>query len=396
MLDINSLRAIAPHLTLLPFQEADRKAAEARVQRQFYSYELAYYRASRNMLCLQVIQAWLSENDFSQTQAWSPTAEIEQLWEFVDGFAVTSGDTRMVFIPTEALNPNELCVPREWVDIPSWAASYYFAIQLDGDRNFINVIGYTTHAALKAAANIDAIDATYRLDLEQNPQGAFVDDITVFWAAQELAIEADCLVAPLPSLFPFQANRLIEQLSQVKPYSPRLELPFEQWAALIANPAWFEQLYQARSHPASTAKADLVQQMRDSINEGVEAVRDFLSVPSLSPALLSAKGEALLTNSRQITIGTDVYEVVVNRTPVEYSEELEILIEARLVSGQTSLDRPIYLTIYYTGASDDDSSADIPIQVADPTVILIGNPGEQFSIALRTGDQSSSIEEFTV
>ena len=35
-----------------------------------------------------------------------------------------------MLIPSEAIDDSELEVPQEWVDIPSWAADYYLAVQI--------------------------------------------------------------------------------------------------------------------------------------------------------------------------------------------------------------------------------------------------------------------------
>ncbi|NEQ16240.1 MAG: DUF1822 family protein, partial [Moorea sp. SIO3E2] len=44
-----------------------------------------------------------------------------------------------------------------------------------------------------------------------------------------------------------EATTLIKQLSQETPYSPRLDIPFAKWQALVSNSKWRKELYKQRS-----------------------------------------------------------------------------------------------------------------------------------------------------
>ncbi|NES22799.1 MAG: DUF1822 family protein, partial [Symploca sp. SIO3E6] len=219
--------------------------AQAWQQVHNYSNDVARWRAYVNYLCLHGFVDWLQEEpDFQEEKLsiWPNNQANSGIWEVVNGCAIELGDTRLVLIPSETTDLEPFCVPAEWVDIPSWAADYYLAVQmnLEGDEDWLRIWGFTTYDKLKQGKK-DQLQHSYSLDSQD-----LIESLNILWVGREVCPEEKPTVAPLPTLATQQAEQLLAQLSQPTPYSPRLTIPFEQWAALLANEQWRQQLYQQR------------------------------------------------------------------------------------------------------------------------------------------------------
>ena len=130
-----------------------------------YSSDAAGWRAVKNLLALDAVLTWLrEESGIEETpQVWPGENALAAIWKFVNGTAIILGNTRLVLIPSEALDTDEFCVPAEWVDIPQWAADYYLAVQLNPDSGWLRLWGYATHKQLKYQCQYDRIMRTYSL-----------------------------------------------------------------------------------------------------------------------------------------------------------------------------------------------------------------------------------------
>lgn len=223
---------------------------EAWLQTQNYSNNAARWNAYLNQLVLKAFVAYLKEepdlkelplmielNDISaSTDSW-----VSSIWEFVNGTAIKLGNTRLVIIPEEVSAITELCVPQEWVDISSWAADYYIGMQVNLEDGWLRVYGYATHRQLKEKGKYDQMERTYFLNEDD-----LIVDLNAMWIAQELCPAQKAEIAPLPTLSPAHAENLLVRLGKPSAYSPRLDIPFERWAALLVNDEWRQKLYRLR------------------------------------------------------------------------------------------------------------------------------------------------------
>lgn len=239
MLTINELSLQFPeHLWLaLPNDQIEL----AWLASQQYSNDAAKWNAYLNRLCLNTLLPWLQEESGAQAKLLPNQHTIPKIWEFVNGSAISLDKTRMIFIPSEAIDIEEFSVPQEWIDIPNWIGDYYFPIQINLDEGWLRVWGYTTHQQLKTRGNYDNFERTYTI----KPDDIF-DTIQAMWLAIELSSNEKEAVKPLPNLLPTVAEELLTQLSQPSSYSPRLDLEFETWAILLSHEGWLQQLYQKR------------------------------------------------------------------------------------------------------------------------------------------------------
>lgn len=178
----------------------------------------------------------------------------------------------------------ELCVPQEWVDIPSFAADYYLAVQVnleaDEDERWMSVCGFATHRQLKNVGFLNWRDRTYVLPAENLTTNLMVMQVT-------LGLQMQSEIPALPRLSSPDAKKLLEILGDSSIYSPRLrvDVPFEQWAALLDNEEWRHQLYHRRIGrlavaPHTTVVNNLNHWFQNIFEEGWQSVNAILNPES--------------------------------------------------------------------------------------------------------------------
>ena len=182
-----------------------------------YSTAAARQRAQMNQQCLDAFQSWLQAEFNLAAHVYPNVAALPSIWEVVNGTAVFFNKLRLVLLPTVEIALDELRVPQEWVDIPTWVADYYLAMQIDPEQGWIQMNGYTSHQQLKAKGRYEAGDRTYTLAVDDLWQ-----DINGLWVAQEFQTQAtlSATVAPVPQIALAQAENLLERLG-----SPALTCP---------------------------------------------------------------------------------------------------------------------------------------------------------------------------
>ena len=291
MLSFDELMAIDSDQVWLEFSLEDQIAAWQQVKNQAYSNDAACWNAYQNYLCLKAFQIWLeAETDLQdKPEIWPQLSQLPSFWEVVNGTVITLGKTRLALVPSETINLEELRVQREWVDIPDWAADYYLAVQLNLEERWLKVLGYATHAQIKNEGKYDLMDRTICLSRE-----SLIEDLNVMWITQELSTSCNLVVKPLPSLSSQKVEALLNQLSQPSCYSPRLDVPFEQWAALIANPTWRQDLYQRRSQYVTSPKTlvNLSQWVQGIFELGWQVVEELV-VPTVFAPVAKSAGSVL-------------------------------------------------------------------------------------------------------
>ncbi|WP_083602368.1 DUF1822 family protein [Hydrococcus rivularis] len=225
-------------LEILP---ADRDRAKQ--QSQSFSTPASRWRAYLNQLCLSAVLPWLQQEYDPQAQVWLGMAALPSFWEVVNGVAIALDNMRFLLIPSEAIDLDEMRVQQEWIDLPSWAADYYLAVQIEPDEGWVRIWGYATHQQLKIRGNYDRSDRTYSLDEED-----LIADFNVFWVARQLCPgePTRAAIASLPSLSLDCAENLLARLSERAVIEPRLAVPFSLWGSLLEHGGWRQRLYEKR------------------------------------------------------------------------------------------------------------------------------------------------------
>ncbi len=211
----------------------------------------AIARSQLNQACLEAFSEWVQTEFDLQVQVFPNAATLPSIWEVVNGTELvlrsflTSGTEllKVVLLPTIAIGLDELRVPQEWIDIATWSADYYIAMQVDPDRREINIVGYSSHEDLKTTGIYEPIDRTYTLAMDDIGQD--LNSVFLSWQLASLPI-TQAPIAPLPALPQVQANNLIDRLGNRDVIFPRRSVPFTQWAALISHGGWRQRLCDRR------------------------------------------------------------------------------------------------------------------------------------------------------
>ncbi len=272
------------------------------VQEQTYSTPGADQRAWINQLCLQAFLPWFREEIDSSAKVYPNTAALPSFWEVVNGTAITFNTSRLVLIPTLAMDGDELRVQQEWVDIPEWVADYYIAVQVNPDDGWMKIFGYTTHKILKEKGVYDISDRTYSLESED-----LIQDINVLWVTRQInypeALQTE--IAPLDYIPQTQAENLLGRLSNPDVKFPRLAVPFPLWGSLIAHGGWRKKLYESR---LSVSQWSISQWLQTEIANLAQfwgwEKREFAMVTT---GMRST--QRVLGLSRQLIIADDTYEL---------------------------------------------------------------------------------------
>lgn len=242
---LNELETVSGNQLWLKISSTEKNIAWEQAQR--HSNTLARYNAYLNHLSLYTFLNWLTE--LLKEELPLPNLpsfdSLPSIWEVLNGAAIGVGEKRIVLIASETMDLEELCVPQEWVDIPSFAADYYLAVQVnleaDEDECWIKVCGFTTHRLLKNFGRYNSAERTYVLAVEN-----LTANLTVMLVTLGLEVKEE--IPELPALSEAEAQKLLQLLGDSSIYSPRLrvDVSFEKWAALLDSDRWRQQLYHRR------------------------------------------------------------------------------------------------------------------------------------------------------
>ncbi len=264
------------------------------------------WNAYLNSLGFDAVATWLrSEQPSARVRSALPLANMPSLWQWFNGTALNVNDLRLVLLPTEAIDDDELRVPQEWVDIPSWVGDYYVSLQVNVDDGYVKVVGFATHQLLKGQGDYDSSDRTYTLAAKD-----LTTDVNVIWISQSLYPEAikRLAVEPLPKLTTAQTSPLIERLSQS--FIPRLAVSFPQWAAIMAHSSWRRQLSQRLSGQRPPFS------VRQWLQSGVDQLAQNLGWQTVTYQLEGARGEASdatqIGLSRSLQIDDEDYTLAIS------------------------------------------------------------------------------------
>lgn len=208
-----------------------------------YSTPAARWNAFLNQASLKTLLPWLRREYVPRLHAWPDGALMSTFWECCNGTAMSNSQTRLVIVPSEALDIDELRIPQEWVDISSWAADYYLAVQVDVPHRRLRVWGYTTHKRLKELGEFDKSDRSYTI-----PGNSLLRDLNAIWVARQFEVQEPLRssTANLPMLCKAEADDLLAILGKAQLRDPRMEVSFARWGALIAHGGWRRRLYELR------------------------------------------------------------------------------------------------------------------------------------------------------
>lgn len=276
---------------------------------RFFSNPTSRYQAYINKLCLGAVLPWIREDIRPQAKPYPNITALSSFWELVNGSAIDLLDgTKLILVPTEAIDSEEIRVPQEWVDIPSWVGDYYLGIQVEPEANYVRIWGYCTHAQLKNHGSYDPNNRTYALDRTE-----VIDDISALGVAIEFCLEENTrtAISPTPTMSVGHAQNLIDRLGDYQITEPRLEVPFPMWSGLLENGGWRKSLYHrrlGRSEPYNVVRW---------LQEGISQLAEQIGWQSLNLELSAATSKDIkekavkVAFSRQLMIAGQSYELCI-------------------------------------------------------------------------------------
>ena len=390
-LNHTQLQEIEPEsiwIELTPVEIADVNSISA----QAYSNPTGLSHAQRNQLCLNKLQAWLVEHQIPHSPSFT-SDELTTIWDVVNGCAIEIGKTRLILIPTESSDRDEISIPQEWVDLPNWVGDYYLGVQLDLAVGLMNIWGFASHQTIKTKGEYQPLDRTYTLDSD-----SLVNNLDLLWLADELALNERVEIESPPQLSLDIALDLIQQISNPSPYSPRLDLPVAEWAAILNNPTLRAQLYQTRRQRAAISQVptpsfrlwDWVQdEFANTITSGWQKYQPALGITRNTTTIEQTKLINLQLDLQQETV------VLLIGVIPESSERIRILVQVHPSGGSRCL--PPHLQLSYV----DEHGAILRTVTArsnDNCIQLPGytcQMGTEFSIQLQLANDRI-IERFVV
>ena len=383
-LTIDELTIVYPDQLLLKFspEETEQLWQES----QNYSNDAARWNAFLNRLCLNIMMKYLTEDEpLETTPQISPNLEtLNQIWEVVNGSAITIGETRIILIPTEEIDTETFAIPQEWVDLPSLVGDYYLAAVVEPEEYRIRIWGYTSYQNLKNKAEYDEFERIYYLGQE-----FLTEDLNVMWVAREICPLPKPEVAALGSLTADEATALVRELGRSPAYLTRLQVEFEKWGALLENQNLLRMLYEERLGDEQKTSTNLWQWLDGIFETGWQTVESILNVEQLEISSSYRSRENLsfrsvrISRGKKIDLGMRVAEesVALVVSWLSETEEDNIRIRVYPLGGKTYLLPGVKLIVM---DENGEELIDVESRDADNFIQLklYAERGEKFSIAV--------------
>lgn len=377
---------------------------------QRHSHKIAQYSAYLNRVCLYTFLGWLndqlSDEALSKPSIYPSEDGLRSILEVVNGAAIEIGSRRIILIPYENIDSESLRVPQEWIDIPAFVGDYYLAVQVDLEANAdectLTVQGFTTHRQVKQLSKYEPCDRTYIL-----PTDELITNLAVMQVTLEIQMRKEIL--ELPILSNIEAENLLELLGDASIYSPRLrvDIPFAQWAALLENDEWRQQLYHRRIGIFVTkniAKGNnLSQWLQNTFDNGWQSLNTLFNqesgklVYTFRHYEVAAKGISV-DGIKLIDLGMQLSHrsvaLLVGLTP-EADGKVAVRVQLHPAKGQTYLPPNIKLALI---SQSESILQEIQSRIQDNFIQLkrfICSPGKIFKIQV-TIDEFSVTEEFLI
>jgi Protein of unknown function (DUF1822) len=285
-------------------------------------------RADLDRLCVSPIKEWLDRmSDLQVTDIFpgklAGTDELEFISRLVSGFNLQIGQTKLVFIPSDAIDLAEFAVPQEWVDLPNWAANYYLPVRVDLRHSCLQLWGFISHQDLKLRAQFDRVFRNYHIAAEDT-----TEELDLLIAACQLQAEGavsstQVRVAPLAELSTAELNRSLQQLRS--PHlngSPRLDSDFSHWSNIL-NDANYLTKYLNRSRQTPLKIAELVNNIGSEIDRGWQTIESFINLAQPPLALPNFR-----SHLRQV-MNQKIYRGIPLETPTQIQQAIEQLYRAQ-------------------------------------------------------------------
>ncbi len=286
------------------FSLPDREATW--VQTQAFHNPIDRWTAYLNQLAVSVVLPLLAE-EFASDRIrlrLGRQAQASQ-WSCVTGTMIQVGDATWLVLPTEQIDEESVSVPQEWLEIPDWVVQQVVAVDVNPDDGTARIMGYASAATIKTQGLYQSSDRTYVVD-----RSHWITDLATLKMIQSWHPSDECVIATLPMLPIEQAQNLINRLGNIP--QPRLEIPFQTWAALIQQAGWRQQFHQLRQ--TGTQPRSVLQWLRSGLQSGIDAFALDLGWQSVALQSVGARNATTASQTalvRPVMIDQQSYELQV-------------------------------------------------------------------------------------
>lgn len=275
--NIALLKALSPNGIVLEIDEQSLVKTTA-IAEKFMPNATARQLYILNSLCCNAVRSWLQDSIAVEDEEITIPDErtLRALWSVVTGIPLTVGSLQIVAIAEEALDTAGLTIPREWIDIPQWQPDYFIAAQVDLDKQFILLWGYASLATVKQNGALGRSHQHYLLTRDELSQ-----DVPLLGTGSTPTRPTTATPSVSQAVVGSETrHRLLDKLSEPSPFSPRLDVPFATWSALVVDGCWLQNLYERRcknaGNPAGTPVTDLFSWLTSDLTDAFQAGwRDF-------------------------------------------------------------------------------------------------------------------------
>ena len=388
-LTLDELTIVFPDQLLL--ENSPEETEQLWQESQNYSNDSARWNAYLNRLCLNMTIKYLTEDTQPEEipQISLNLETLNQIWEVVNGSAISIGETRIILIPTEEIDTEEFAIPQEWVDLPSLVGDYYLAAVMEPEEYRMRIWGYTSYQNLKSKANYNELDQIYYLGQE-----FMTEDLNVMWVARELCPQAKPSVEAIENLSVDEAITLVAQLGRSSPYSPRLEVEFEKWGALLENQSLLRMLYEQRLEGDRPTATNLLQWFEGIFETGWQTIEEILNVEQAEIGY-SFRSSLRISRGKKIDLGMQISEesvALIVHLLAENEIEKEVNIQVHPMGEEVYLPPGVKLIVI------DEFGEELAFaQSRDADNFIQRNftaeAGDRFSIAVALGE-ARIIEDF--
>lgn len=354
---LDDIALLYPDQLVLEFSSQQRDRAWEKTANLKYQDATSRWRSFLNTLCSNTITHYIqSDSNFrnSKLETYAHFQDFPHLWQLINGVPITLNETRLIIIPSEETEAEELRVPQEWVDLPGWVGNYYLASRIDLENCFLRVLGFVTHEELWKQGHYDSLDKTYSLEIT-----ALTEDLSAMWVAWELSADTLPQVASLPKLSMTEAENLIKQNQYARASTLRLAMPFQQWGSLLLEPELRHLLYNyqlANDSSATTLNQERIinvaQWFKRSFEGGWCSIEKLINDNSLKVAYSfrqknSQESDHVAEGVKLLDLGSEVEKEVALIVKIfsQKKETINVRIQLQSVNGENYLPSNIKLKL---------------------------------------------------
>lgn len=357
-----------------------------------------------NSLIEQVITPYIQ----SSYQGAETEQDLSQLPDLgINGVSFSLGTGRLVILPSDDLDRDELTVPQEWIN-SSLRADILIAAHVDLEERLILLWGYTTHRQVRLKGEKRFHNRTYGMN-----ESELTPRLSALWLQLKFhpdsLLQQEAVTVPQVSLTLDHLTNLIEDSRSGQISDPRLSIPEPEWNQIVANARWRQQLLapslnldrdsnNRQSQVRFTALRDWLNQRATAVMQGWTTLAQPGGPIPLDFQFLNAQDLVETQRVKVFTLGTAVNQHSLSIfITLSLRADQRLQVQIQLQPTQTQMVLPMGLEL----ALLDHQGSEVERVIAHENDNWIrlsqfqGEVGEQFQLALRLMDGETQVAAIT-